>query len=167
MKPWLWLRIAAVLQALGTVGHNLATLSTKPRNGPQEQAVFDAMRRFQFNIMGSTRSTWDFYRGYQFSTTVTFVLMVVLLWLLSNMSRSAPREARPLVLAILIAQFFNVVITWEFFFAGPGVVGGLIALCLAMALIGCYRADQRALGTQPIGQRTEHEVTRWKGAEHG
>ena len=147
MKPWTWLRIAAVLQALGTVGHNLATLSTKPTHGPQEQAVFDAMRGFQFNMMGSMRSTWDFYRGYQFSTTVTFVLIVVLLWLLSNMSRSAPREARPLVLALLIAQLFNVVIAWEFFFAGPAVVGGLIALCLATAVIGLYRANQPALET--------------------
>jgi len=49
MKPSTWLRIAAVLQALGTVGHNLATVSTKPMHGPQEQAVFDAMRWFQFN----------------------------------------------------------------------------------------------------------------------
>jgi hypothetical protein len=65
MKPWIWLRIAAALQALGTVGHNLATLSTKATHGPLEQAVFDAMRGFQFNIMGSTRSTWDFYRGYR------------------------------------------------------------------------------------------------------
>ena len=123
MQPWIWLRIAACLQALGTVGHNVATLSTKPTHGPGEQAVIDAMRGFQFDIMGSTRSTWDFYRGYQFSTTVTFVLLVVLLWLLSNMSRRAPREARPLVLAILIAQLFNVVLSWGFFFAGPGVSG--------------------------------------------
>ena len=148
MKPRIWLRIAAVLQALGTVGHNLETLSTKPTHGPQEQAVFDAMRGFQFNIMGATRSTWDFYRGYQFSTTVTFVLMVVLIWMLSNMSRSAPREARPLVLAILVAQIFNAVISWQFFFAGPGVVGGLIALCLAIAVIGLYRAAQPALRTK-------------------
>jgi len=63
MKPWLWLRVAAVLQALVIVGHNLATLSTKPWHGAKEQAVFDAMRGFQFNIMGAMRSTWDFYRG--------------------------------------------------------------------------------------------------------
>jgi hypothetical protein len=146
MKPSRWLRIAAVLEALGTVGHNLATLSTKPTHGAQEQAVFDAMRGFQFDIMGSTRSTWDFYRGYQFSTTVTFVLIVVLLWLLSN---SAPREAKPLVLAVLVAQLFNVVIGCEFFFAGPGVVGGLIAFCLAMAVIGLYRAKP-AFGTERL-----------------
>jgi hypothetical protein len=59
--------------------------------------------------------------------------MVALLWLLRNTSRSAPREARPLVLAILIAQLFDVVNQLGGFFAGPGVVGGLIALGLAMA----------------------------------
>ena len=147
MKPWLWLRVAAVLQALLTVGHNLATLSTKPTHGPREQAVFAAMRGFQFNIMGAMRTTWDFYRGYQLSTTVTLVLMAALLWLLSNMSRRAPREAAPLVLAILIAQLFNETISWRFFFAGPGVMGGLIALCLAVALAGLYRAEQRVLAT--------------------
>src|SRR5215470_3479837 len=135
MKPWIWLRIAAGLQALGTVGHNVATLSTKPTHGPGEQAVFDAMRGFQFDIVGSTRSTWDFYRGYQFSTTVTFVLLVVLLWLLSTLSRSAPQQARPLVLPILIAQMSWVILSWRYFFAGPGVVSTLIALCLAMAAL--------------------------------
>jgi hypothetical protein len=150
MKPWAWLRIAAVLQALGTVGHNLATLSTKPRHGPQEQAVFDAMRGFQFNMMGSMRSTWDFYRGYQFSTTVNFLLLVVLLWMLSNLSRSAPMEARPLVIAILVAQSVNVVLSWTFFFAGPGLLGSLIASCIAIAVIGLYRADQPALGKQQL-----------------
>ena len=144
MTPKIWLRIAAGLQAFGTVAHNLATLSTKPTHGAPEEAVFDAMRGFQFDIMGSTRSTWDFYRGYQFSTTVTFVLTVVLLWLLSNMSSSAPREAKPLVLALLIAQLFNVVIGWEFFFAGPGVVGSLIAICLALAMVGLYRPERPA-----------------------
>jgi len=144
MKARTWLRIAAGLQAFGTLGHNLATLSTKPTHGAPEQAVFDAMRGFQFEIMGSTRSIWDFYRGYQFSTTVTFVLTVVLLWLLSNLSSSAPREAKPFVLALLIAQLFNVLIGWEFFFAGPGVVGSLIAICLALAIVGLYRLERSA-----------------------
>jgi hypothetical protein len=100
--------------------------------------------------MGATRSTWDFYRGYQFSTTVTFVLIVVLLWILSNMSRTAPREAKPLVVALLIAQLFNVLIGWEFFFAGPGVIGGVIAACMAVAGIGLYRLDQPQPATRQL-----------------
>jgi hypothetical protein len=145
MKPWIWLRIAAALQAFGVVGHNLETLSTKPTHGPAEQAVFDAMRAFRFDLMGATRSTWDFYRGYQFSTTVTFVLLVTLLWMLSGMSRRAPEEAKPLVVALLIAQVFNVIIGFEFFFAAPGVVGALIGLCLGIAALGLYRVDKAML----------------------
>ena len=146
LKPWIWLRVAAMLQALGIVGHNLATLSTKATHGPAERAVFDAMRGFQFDIMGSTRSVWDFYRGYQFMTTIYFALILALLWMLSNMSRSAPRVARPLVVAILVAHIFFVIIAWDFFFAGPGVVGGAMGLCIAIAAIELYGADQLALG---------------------
>src|SRR5262249_53495350 len=133
VKPWIWLRIAAGLQAFGTVGHTVATASTVPTHGPGEQAVLDAMRGFHFDIMGSTRSIWDFYRGYQLSTTVTFVLLVVVLWLLGNLSRGAPQHARPLVLAIFIAQIGTVIVGWTYFFAAPGVVGSAIALCLAIA----------------------------------
>ncbi|MBV8054563.1 MAG: hypothetical protein JOZ29_00020 [Deltaproteobacteria bacterium] len=60
MKPWLSLRVAAILAALGTIGHNLATLCIKPTHGPQEQTVFDAIRGFQFNLIGSMCSTWGF-----------------------------------------------------------------------------------------------------------
>jgi hypothetical protein len=150
MKSWISLRIAAGLQAFGVVGHNLETLSTKPQHGPPEQAVFDAMRGFQFEIMGSTRSTWDFYRGYQFSMTVTFLLIVTLLWMLSNMSRRAPREARPLVLALLFAQICYTVIGFQFFFAAPGVVGAIIALCLGVAALGLSRTDAPML---TVGQQ--------------
>ena len=69
---------------------------------------------------------------------------MVLLWLLSNTSSNAPREAKPLVLALLIAQLCNVLIGWEFFFAGPGVVGSLIAICLALAVVGLYRPERPA-----------------------
>ena len=148
MKPWIWLRIGAALQALGVVGHNLETLSTRPAHGPQEQAVFDAMRGFQFDIMGASRSTWDFYRGYQFATTVNFLLMVAILWLLSNLSRRAPEEARPFVWVMLLAQVAGAVLGWEFFFAGPGLMGGLIAGCIAIALAGLYLADQPMLQRQ-------------------
>jgi len=140
MKPWIWLRIAAALQLLGTIGHTLATASTAPMRGAGEQAVFDAMRSFRFVLMGSVRSHWDLYRGYQLSTTVNFLMLVALLWLLGSLSRSEPRQSRPLVLVILIAQAATVVLSWTFFFAAPGIVGSLIVLSLAMASLGLYGA---------------------------
>ena len=152
MRPWFWLRIAAALQAFGVVGHNLETLSPKPQHGPAEQAVFDAMRAFKFNAMGLIRSTWDFYRGYQFSITVAFLLTLAILWIAGNMSRRAPEEARLIVAALLAAQVFNTIIGFEFFFAAPGIVGGLITLCIAIALIQLHSAPDAARGVrQSVG----------------
>ena len=62
-------------------------------------------------------SCTDFYRGYQFSTTVTFVPIVALLRILSNLSRRA-RERQTNVLALLIAQLCNAHCR-HIFFASP------------------------------------------------
>src|SRR5437588_5336318 len=120
MKSWTWLRIAAVLQALGTMGHTMATARNAATRGPQEQAVFDAMRGFRFDIAGANRSHWDFYRGYELEITVTFATVAVVFWLLSNLSRSDPERARPLVLTMLVYEILSAAVSWGWFFAGPG-----------------------------------------------
>ncbi|HYB91510.1 MAG TPA: hypothetical protein VEC38_10730 [Candidatus Binataceae bacterium] len=139
MNPRIWLRVAAVLQALGIVGHTIASSKTTGR-GPQEQAVFDAMRAFHFQIMGSSRTYWDFMRGYAHSTTVFFAIMAVLMWQLGNLGRTNAREARPFIIVLFVGQAFLVVLSWTYFFAGPGVVATAIALCLGIASIAVSRA---------------------------
>jgi hypothetical protein len=143
MKPWIWLRVAALLQALGTVGHAIATATTAPTHGSEEQAVFDAMRSFHFNMM-EMRSTWDLSR-----------LSVVDDGKLRNaghaavaVEQSKPHRASTglsMVLTILVAQTLSTILGWKDFFAGPGVVGSLIALSLAIAVIGLCRDYQPAL----------------------
>jgi hypothetical protein len=138
MKPSIWLKIAAALQALGTLLHTLASWNP-PSRGPAELAVFAAMRGFRFEIMGANRSHWDFYRGYELSITVVFAMMAVLIWQLSTLSRSAPDRSRPLIATILVAQVFLSVVSWMYFFAGPGVMSILIIICLGAALVSLPR----------------------------
>src|SRR5205809_325530 len=106
MKHWIWLRAAAFLQGLGTILHTMATASGTASGsatpGSEERALLAAMRGFHFDIMGSSRSVWDFYRGYEFSMTVVFAVLAVLMWQLSNLSRTEPRRALPLVATILV-----------------------------------------------------------------
>jgi hypothetical protein len=146
MKPWIWLRVAAVLQAVGTILHTLAT-TNPPSRGPAEQAVFGAMQSFHFMIMGANRSHWDFYRGYELSITVIFALMAVLIWQLSNLSKSEPKQAAPLIVTILVSEILLSVVSWTYFFAGPGTMSVLIALCLGAAVPGLRRSDQPVFAT--------------------
>src|SRR5258708_2571638 len=121
MKPWTWLRIAAVLQALGTVGHTIASQMPASR-GPSEVAVFDAMRSFHFEIMGATRTHWDFYKGYEIFVSVAFGVVAVLIWQLSNLSKVDARRARPLIATILVCEIIFAILGWIYFVAAPGVV---------------------------------------------
>ncbi len=147
MKPWIWLRVAALLQALGTVAHTMASFDS-PSRGPGEEAVFNVMRAYRFDIMGVTRSHWDFYVGYELFITVTFAFLSVLMWQLSSLSRTAPEHARPLTVTILICEIFMSIMGWEYFFAGPGVVSMLIAVCLVATLLALRRGDQPSVATR-------------------
>jgi hypothetical protein len=146
MKPWSWLRIGAFLQAIGTVLHTIAT-SDPPSRRPGGEAVFGAMQSFHFQIMGASRSHWDFYRGYELSITVAFGVLAVLIWQLSNLSRSQPRQAIPFIATILVAEILLSAIGWEYFFAGPGGMSILIAACLGAALLGLRKEEQHAFAT--------------------
>ena len=143
MKPWIWLRVGAALQALGAVLHTIASMDS-PRRGPAEQAVFAAMQSFHFQIAGVTRSHWDFYRGYELFITVIFAILAVLIWQLSNLSKTEPRQAVPFIVTILVAEILLSAIGWEYFFAGPGGMSILIAACLIAALLGLRKKEQPA-----------------------
>ena len=147
MKPWIWLRIASFLQALGTVGHTTAVFDS-PSRGPGEEAVFNVMRAYRFNIAGVTRSHWAFYNGYGLLITVMFALLAVLMWQLSSLSRRAPEQARPLIVTVLICEVLMSIIGWEYFFAGPGGMSTLIVVCLLAALFTLRGGNQASLATR-------------------
>ena len=146
MRPWIWLRVGAALQALGAVLHTIAATDS-PSRGPAEQAVFAAMQSFRFQIAGVTRSHWDFYRGYELFITVVFGVLAVLIWQLSTLSRTEPKQAVPFIVTILVAETLMSAIGWEYFFVGPGGMSILIGGCLVAALLGLRKADQPALAT--------------------
>jgi len=107
--------------------------------------MLEAMRAFHFDIMGSSRSVWDFYRGYEFSMTVVFAVLAVLMWQLGNLSRAEPGRALPLIATILVCTALLDVLSWAYFFAGPGVMSALITLCLAVSLLTSYRESHVTL----------------------
>ena len=146
MRPWIWLRIGAALQGLGAVLHTIAAMDS-PSRGPAEQAVFAAMQSFRFQIAGVTRSHWDFYRGYELFITVVFGVLAVLIWQLSNLSRTEPKQAVPFVVTILVAETLMSAIGWEYFFAGPGGMSILIGACLIAAIFGLRKVDKPVLQT--------------------
>ena len=75
--------------------------------------MFGAMQSFHFQIMGASRSHWDFYRGYELSITVAFAVLAVLIWQLGSLSRTESKQAVPLIVTILVAEILLSAIGWN------------------------------------------------------
>jgi hypothetical protein len=128
MKAWVWLRSLAILLALFAVGHTLGTAAPRVRRGPEEAAVFDAMRRFRFPIMGFNRTHWDFYRGFAITISVLLVVLAVITWQIGTVSRCHPRQALPMAIAVQLGCLGLLAVGWMFFFGAPIVMSGLAVL---------------------------------------
>lgn len=134
MKPWIWLRIVSVLLAVFCLGHTLGTLDITARNA-EEQVVFNAMRGFRFDIMGSARTHWDFYRGMNLYLSVFLLMLVILTWQLAGLSRTAPGPVRKIVLFLLVGHVGIAALSWMYFFAAPAVLSSAATLCLTVAFV--------------------------------
>jgi len=97
MKASMFYRIAAVLLLLFAVGHE----SGFPWSDPQWGVDLGPMRSTHFDILGSSRTYWDFYVAFGLFVTVFLLLAVVLAWQLSSLplspwrSCAAPRGRSP------------------------------------------------------------------------
>ena len=127
------MRLAAVLLAIFGIGHTLGILLA-PNRGPEEEGLFSAMRNFHFDVMGSSCTHWNFYRGSIFVISVAIALIAVLIWQLSNLMRTEGRQIRPLLLSLLIGDFFFAVLSWIYFFPFPAILTSLAAVCLLLAV---------------------------------
>ena len=138
MKPWIWLRVAAFLQAFFAFGHTAGGIPTKAIRGPQEQAIFDAMRAFNFDVMGTMQSHFDFYQGFGLTISVNLAVLAVLMWQLGNLSRTGSEAVRPMLITLLFSEIAIAAVSWKYFFAGPIVTSVLVSLCLSIAVASSY-----------------------------
>jgi hypothetical protein len=140
MTPSLLLRIAAGCYAFFALGHTVGMLAPSER-GADEQAVFDAMRGYSFDLFGTLRTHWDLYVGEGWYLTVFAAMFAALCWQLSGLVARWPREARALVPTLFAASVFSALLNWGFFFAVPAVTSTLGSMALLLAVIGLYRDE--------------------------
>ena len=137
-KPWLPLRIAAVISLLFAAGHTLGGLKGWSPIGETE--VLTAMKTFRFDVAGVNRSYFEFYRGFGFLLAVYLVLQAVLLWQLASLARTSRPLARPMVWSFFVASIPIGVLSWVFLFPTPVYFDVVLTLCLGWAVIAVARA---------------------------
>ena len=135
-SPTLFLRVAAVLSLLHCIGHTIGgVFSVDAPSVTKEGAVVAAMKSNQFDVMGATRSYWDFFIGYGLTISVCELVQAVVLWQLAGLAKTDPRRIRPIIAAFLLANLGFAILAGRYFFIPPFVGSVLTTIGLVAAYL--------------------------------
>ena len=123
-------RIAAVLTVLFDLGHTVGY----PWSDPAWRVDLHAIQSTHFNVLGSSRTYWQFYVGFGLTISVLLLLPAIAAWQLGS---PAPQDAQRRVIAWALVLTFAAltVLNIVFFFIVPIVFSAAITVCLAMAAL--------------------------------
>jgi hypothetical protein len=137
MKPSFPLRIVAIMTALGDLGHTSGVLRKIPQDLAQSH-LLDALKAQQMDVMGFSRSHWDFYQGFGLHGTISFLVIAGLAWMTGTLADADPARARPFIYLLLASQVAGLVLAYTNFFTGP-----IVMAILTLALLGWSLALMR------------------------
>jgi hypothetical protein len=129
MKASWFYRIAAVLLLLFDIGHT----SGFPWSDPKWGVDLLSMRSTHFQIMGFSRTYWDFYVGFGLFVSVFLLLAVVLAWQLGGLRPEFLALMRGTAWAFALCFAAITLLSWKFFFIIPIVFSIVITSCLTAA----------------------------------
>lgn len=129
MKPSVLYRVAAILIVLFDIGHTVGY----PWSDPDWGVDLRVIQSTHFNVLGASRSYWDFYVGFGLFVTAFLLLSAVLSWQLGSLSGKGVRAMRATAWALALCFGVVALLSWRYFFIIPVVFSVAIAACLAIA----------------------------------
>ena len=91
------------------------------------------MRSTHFDILGSSRTYWDFYVGFGLFVSVFLLLAVVLAWQLGGLPAETLAMMRGVAWAFALCFAAITVVSWRYLFIIPVAFSIVTTLCLAAA----------------------------------
>jgi hypothetical protein len=137
------LRAASVIYVLFTLGHTIGGMLNDTHGGPRQAALFAAMRDYTVTVQGTTRSYWDFYRGFGFITSVLLALAAVLSWMLGDLGRTHPAQARRITVVLALAMAATTWLAITDFFPPQWIFALASTLLLFLAVLTLGRDARR------------------------
>jgi hypothetical protein len=131
LKPAVFYRIASVLLLLFAALHTFGFRQVDPQWGVE--SLIGLMRSIHFDILGTSRTYWDFFVGFGLCFSVFLVFTAVLAWQLGGLPRQTLAVMRGTVWALVICFAAVTIVAFRYAFVVPIVFSILILLCLTAA----------------------------------
>jgi len=131
MKASMFYRIAAVLLVLFAIGHTLGFSQSDPHWGVD--TLLGSMRSIHFDVLGFSRTYWDFFLGAGFSVAVFYLFAAVLAWQLGGLAPATLALMRGTAWAFALSFAAIAAVSWRYLFIVPIAFSIVITVCLIAA----------------------------------
>jgi hypothetical protein len=129
VSPVALIRLCSILFFLLMVGHMSAYPWTST-HGVQESQLVDSMKSVEFNFFGERSAYWSLYFGWGLLVGVLLFTLAIILWLLSDLARRAPRHLGLITGVISASCLVGAYLSFRFFFIPPIVF--FLAICVIL-----------------------------------
>lgn len=131
MKPAVFYRIASILLLIFAALHTFGFLQVDPAWGVD--SLISSMRSIHFDIMGSSRTYWEFFVGFGLLFSVFLVFTAVLAWQLGGLAPQTLSLLRGTAWGLVICYAGVTILCFMYAFVMPIAFSILILLCLTAA----------------------------------
>ena len=131
MKPALFYRIASVLLLLFAALHTFGFRQVDPTWAVD--SLVGSMQSTHFDIVGSSRTYWDFFVGFGLFFSIFLAFTATLTWQLGGLEDSALGLMRGTAWALVICFSAITIVALRYAFLFPIIFSIVILLCLTAA----------------------------------
>ncbi len=121
-------RVASYLLVLFFLGHTGGGMISQPSFGSTADAVFAQMKSVHFDFNGADSSWYGFWFGIGLMISAFLLLAALTSWCLAGIDKASWPAVAPIAWGLVVAMAFNTVMSWRYFFAGPGVISTLVTV---------------------------------------
>lgn len=140
-------RLATYLLVLFCAGHTAGGMLAQKSLGSESDAVFSSMKAVHFDFNGADCTWYGFWFAFGLMTSVFLLFSALVAWTLAGVSPNHWSMVAPIAWALFASHVCNAVLSWRYFFAGPGVFSTAIAALLG---IGAFRKGRAAAASPPM-----------------
>ena len=117
-SPVVLIRSSSILVVLLMAGH-LSAYPWATNHGLQETQLVDSMKSLEFKFLGARSTYWNLYFGWGILVGIQLLTLSIILWLLSDLVRLAPRRVGVITGMISVSCLVGAYLSYRYFYVPP------------------------------------------------
>ena len=146
VSPVLLIRVSSVVFVGLMIGH-VSGFPWSSTDVAQETELVSLMKSVNFIFAGERQTYWGLYLGWGVLVAVLLLAIAIILWLVSDLARLAPRRVGTITGVVSAISLIGCYISYRFFYIPPTVLFAVLCGVLLAATIQLLSDDGEEAAT--------------------